>query len=177
MNDLSLKGKLITLSPLDVQYFENIYKWILNNDIEFLGNVKIKQKSDVYKILSDTKFHIQLLMKSSNTGTVIGYICSYNFSKLDGYTYIKTFIESNEQEPETIEAYNMFINYLYTCFPIRKIYVEICSQNSKSLQEFKKLGFKLEATLKNDTFFNGKYFDKNILALYKKDFYKQGDLK
>ena len=42
----------------------------------------------------------------------------------------------------------------------------------KIMKDFKEIGFKLEANLKKDYFFNGDYCDKYILALYSKDFSK-----
>lgn len=49
---------------------------------------------------------------------------------------------------------------------IRKIYFEICTElDNKLIAQLKKVGFKKEACLVEDTFYNNMYCDKYIFSL------------
>jgi len=112
------------------------------------------------------KIHIRLLIKLNLNGQIIGYISSYNYNKIDGHICITCEIDEKYISDCLKEALCLFCNYLFTCFPIRKIYFEACNTSeNKFLDVLKSLNFKQEACLKGDTFYNNKYYDKYILTL------------
>ena len=147
MNNLSLTGQLVKLSP----YNEH-------NNIHF--NTKLKN------------IHTELAIQSMTNEQILGYIYSYNYNKIDSYLFIEINCNDDYNSAITLEACNIFFNYIFTCFPVRKIYYESNHYNMKIMKDFRKIGFKLEANLKKDYFFNREYCDKYILALYSKDFSK-----
>lgn len=150
MNNLSLEGQFIKLVP----YEEYSSKY------STYSNKKLKN------------IHAELVIKSIASEQTLGHIYSYEYNQIDSYLSVGINIDDNTESSIILEACNMFFNYIFTCFPIRKIYYEGNNYNLNIMKNFKKMGFKLEANLIKDYFFNGDYCDKYILALYSKDFNK-----
>ncbi len=151
MNDLSLIGKLTSLMSLD--------------DESKLSNFCS------YDTLKYIDKNIQVLIIENSTQAVIGYIYCYNYKSYDGFIYVKIFFNDAMNKESYIEGCSLLFNYVFTMMPIRKIYYEIFEYEINNIKFIKNIGFKLEANLKEDKFFNGKYNDKYILSLYREDFY------
>lgn len=156
MVDLSLEGKSVELVVCDEKNAEikKYYKYVMSE-----MNMK--------------NIHIQMLIKLKNSEKIIGYICCCDYNKTDNYAYINVFLEKHKDE-HVIEACSMFLNYLYTCFPIRKLYYKGNEKYIKTIKSLTKVGFELEANLKNDSFYKGKYCSLYILAMNRKKFYNKG---
>lgn len=157
-NLLSLKNTSISLLNVEERNIKN------TNYSFYLSKIKFKNINNI---------HIKLLIKSNITGQFIGYILSYKHNKADGHIRIDFEIASEYINKYCGEVISLFCNYLYICFPIRKIYFEMYNHYENNfLQMLEKIGFKEEACLKEDTFFNNKYYDKHILSLDVNDFFE-----
>lgn len=149
MRDISLKNDLIKLEPVDEEKISKV-----------LENFK------------ETKnIHMILAIKRNNTEEIIGYIYSYNYNKIDNYEYINIVIDD---ENCITQACSLFLTYIFTCFPIRKVYYQGDSHNKCILLNLKKIGFELEANLKSNYFFEGEYRDLYILAIFRENFVMKG---
>lgn len=153
MNDLSLKGKIV---------------YLVNNE------EKIKELK--FETNDNKRIHIKLLIKLTDSENIIGEIYSYNYNSIDGYIYVNLSLQEEFMKEQFLhESIKMFFNYLFTCFPIRKIYYETYGNllNKGIINNLKKIKFNLEANLKKDNFFDGEYHNRYILALYREDFFEE----
>ena len=166
--ELQLIGNNIKLVPYDEQYLNYLYSHIIMNKVEGFEECKLKQKKDLYNFMSNKNLNMKLFIKDLSNDKICGYIGGYNYNKIDGYIYISTIL--GEKEKKNKEAINIFVQYIFKCFPIRKIYCEICDNNKDKLITFQDMGFQREATLEEDTFFDGTYYNKHILSLYREDY-------
>lgn len=166
--NLQLIGNYIKLVPYDEQYIDYVYNYIIINKVDGFEECQIKQKKDLYKFMNNKNINMKLLIKDISNDKICGYIAGYNYNKIDGYIYITTIMDTQERMNK--EAINIFINYIFKCFPIRKIYCEICDNNKDKLKSFGDIGFQQEAVLEEDTFFDGNYYNKHILSLYREDY-------
>lgn len=152
-----------------------------NNDISLinieernLGKLDYSSYMEKIKFKNIQNIHIKLLVKLNNSDEIIGYILSYNYNRTDGHIRIDCQIEEKYIEKYYKEIFKMFCNYLYTCFPIRKIYYEGCENIEKNiLALLQNIKFRKEACLKKDTFYNNQYMDKYIFTLDIRDFYEE----
>lgn len=165
---LDLKGKYVKLIPYDEQYLDYLYVHLTTNNIEGFEECELKQKNDLYKFMNNSNISIKVFIKDISSNKTIGYIAGYNYNKVDGYIYITSILE--EQKNLNKEALKLFIDYLFKCFPIRKIYCEVYENDNNKLDILQTIGFSEEATLDEDVFFDGKYYNKHILALYREDY-------
>lgn len=164
---LDLKGKYVKLIPFDEKHLDYLYEHLTTNNIEGFEDCELKQKNDLYKFMHNLNINIKVFIKELSSNKTIGYIAGYNYNKVDGYIYITSILE--EQNHLNQEALKIFIDYLFKCFPIRKIYCEVYENNNK-LDIFQKIGFSEEAILDQDVFFDGKYHNKHILAVYREGY-------
>jgi len=163
---LELKGKYVKLIPYDEKYLEYLYAHLTSNNIEGFEECELKQKNDLYKFMNNS--NIKVFIKDISSDKTIGYIAGYNYNKVDGYIYITAILE--KQKNLNKEALKLFIDYIFKCFPIRKIYCEVYENDNDKLDILQTIGFSEEATLDKDVFFDGKYYNKHILALYREDY-------
>lgn len=168
---INLKGKYVKLIPYDEQYLEYMYVNIINDNIEGFEECNIKQKNDLYKFINTSNTSIKVFIKDISINKVIGYIAGYKYNKVDGYIYITAILEKQKKLNE--EALKLFIEYIFICFPIRKIYCEIYGNHNNKLDVFQTIGFNEEAILDEDVFFDGKYYNRYILALYREDYHDE----
>lgn len=165
---LELKGKTVKLIPYDEKYLDYLYAHLTSSNIEGFEDCELKQKSDLYKFMNNSNISIKVFIKDISSDKMIGYIAGYNYNKVDGYIYITSILEGKENLNK--EALNLFIVYLLKCFPIRKIYCEVYENDNNKLDILQTIGFSEEATLDEDIFFDGKHYNKHILALYREDY-------
>ena len=63
----------------------------------------------------------------------------------------------------------ILLKYAFHTLNLRKIYSHVYAFNGRSRAYSEKCGYQLEATLKEDTFIDGKFVDKLILSVYRAD--------
>ena len=158
--ELSFKGREISLANVDEKYLKK------SDYDRYLENIK-------FKGISMGNIHVRLLIKLNNSNQTIGYIMSYDYNKTDQHIKIDCDIDEEYRDKFLSEAIARFCDYLYTYFPIKKIYFEDCNINGYNTKELlEKINFRQEARLKEDTFYNNKYYDKNIFTLDVNDFFE-----
>ena len=103
---------------------------------------------------------------------LIGMLSLYNINHLDGVCDISAVFNKNDKAINSIkyfkEAQTLLIDHAFKKLNLRRIEA---AANSKPIYEFNKklFGFKCEGVLKERDFINGKYEDRLILALFRKD--------
>lgn len=165
--NMELKNKYVKLIPYDEKYLDYLYSYLTTNNLEGFENCQLKQKSDLYEFMSNPSMNIKAFIKDMSNEKIIGFVSGYNYNKIDGYIYITSTLD--EQINLNQEALNIFIDYLIKSFPIRKIYCDIFENHYKKLELFESNKFKKEATLEKDVFWNGQYYNKYILAVYREE--------
>ena len=120
-----------------------------------------------------SNIHVKLLIKSNNSDQILGYIFSYDYNKIDQHIKIDCDLDEKYMNMFFEEIVLKFCNYLFTYFPIRKIYFEVCNIYENSITELlERISFKKEACLKEDTFYNNRYYDKEIFTLDDDEFFE-----
>tara|TARA_Y100000741_G_C18150873_1_gene517171 strand:- start:12 stop:542 length:531 start_codon:yes stop_codon:yes gene_type:complete len=66
-------------------------------------------------------------------------------------------------------AIKLILNYGFKTLNLNKLWAEIYEIDSKKLKFFKSNGFKIDATLREHYFYNGKYYNSHILSLLKSE--------
>lgn len=163
-----MKNGNIKLIPYDEKYIDYLYEHIINEIVAGFESVKLKEKKDLDNFLNNSNVFIKMFAINKENNNIVGYIAGYNYNKIDAYIYFTTILGMNREENN--EILNLFINYMFSYFPIRKIYCEAYEKDEKKIDILKDYGFIVEANLKEDTFFDGKYYDKYILTLYREGY-------
>ena len=67
-------------------------------------------------------------------------------------------------------AIKLILNYGFKILNLNKLWAEIYEIDTKKLKFFKNKGFKIDATLREHYFHNGKYYSSHILSLLRKEY-------
>ena len=67
-------------------------------------------------------------------------------------------------------AIKLILNYGFKTLNLNKLWAEIYEIDTKKLNFFKMKGFKIDATLREHYFHNGKYYSSHILSLLRKEY-------
>ena len=67
-------------------------------------------------------------------------------------------------------AIKLILNYGFKTLNLNKLWAEIYEIDTKKLNFFKMKGFKIDATLREHYFYNGKYYSSHILSLLRKEY-------
>jgi len=109
-----------------------------------------------------------LLVATRQNGEVIGTIYSYNAQFVDQNCFVTAYIDGeyrNRGYGAVMMA--MFIDYLFSYFSFRKIYLDIYEHNTSSTSAVESYGLKLEGHFPEHRYFDGEWHAMNRYALYR----------
>lgn len=175
---ISIVGRHIALRPLLASDLQSIFQWrsnisdlhlwfqrpeILSFD-EFLNDFNGFVKNFVHVLM--------VLTRPTTANVPIGMVYSYRPDYLNGHTFLCAFLASEYRGYlYGAEGSMLFVDYLFSYFPFRKIYAEVYEYNDDSLHNVTKGGWREEGRLKKHRWYSDDYKDMLIFALYREDFY------
>lgn len=68
------------------------------------------------------------------------------------------------------EALSLLVKFAFESLNIRKIKLNVFGFNERAIKSYEKVGFHVEAVLKNEIFRHNQYWDEFIMTFYKEDF-------
>lgn len=146
----------------------SLYLWTIrkaiSSEVEF-NEALVSRLRDYY--------HTFLIITKSNENHA-GFIYSYDANLVDGFVFVTTFLKpSSRQSGLGAKAGILFYNYLFSYYPLRKIYCDVFEYNEESLSALRKASFIIEGTFHKHRFFRGNYYTMYRLALYREQFYEK----
>jgi hypothetical protein len=117
----------------------------------------------------------QYLVVSPGQQQPIGLVLAYNANFQDQYAYVAVArFESQTRSPVMILGFGIFIHYVFTCWPFRKLYLESSQYNYDQFASGMGRYFEVEARLRDHSFFGGQYWDQLTLAIYREPWMRLG---
>ena len=169
--------KRVNLAPVEVDDLETIRSWRNNPNIQkYLREYRLfskTQKVEWYNsIVTNNKFEM-FLIRDNQTCEAVG---------VSGLTYIDwvnrhadLHIYTGKQELWIDDLYcpnamKLMLNYAFKSLNLNKVWAEIYEIDSKKIDFFKRNNFKVDATLREHYYYNGKYYNSHILSLLKHNY-------
>lgn len=168
---------------------EKIYLRALDeNDKEMIAkteNDPICRETLFYAMPSNPDSVIDKWLKlRDDFNSIVFTICSQNpdkpigiaaFVRIDWMGRMATFyiaIADTENRSKGFgrEATKLIIDYAFNTINLNRVQLHVAVENSKAIAVYKKVGFKIEGTLCQAMYRNGKYYDFYLMALLKEDF-------
>ena len=181
--DIFLKGKFVNLVVVNEKIMAKTewYTWLNDQTITKFtkqGYFPVTKKEEVqyYKDTIKAKKRIQLGVIDKKRNKLIGMLSLYNINHIDGVCDISAIFNKNDKYINSMEFFNeaqtLLINHAFKKLNLRRIEA---SAYSKPVYEFNKkiFGFRCEGVLKERDFVDGKYVDRMILALMRKDWFNE----
>lgn len=169
----SLTGRKTVLRSISPDDYPILFKW--ETDVETLYLWRPYAQTPRYdEYVQNVRgagrdgAHVQMLVLERSTGQPIGTTYSFDVSLANGYASFGIYLDaSHTGRGLGVEAGYLFVNYLMTYYPFRKLYTDVYSYNEHSLHVAARIGFVVEGTLKAHRWFDGEYWDLHKLALYR----------
>lgn len=164
------KSERLILKPLELDDLKVVQSWINNEDISFFNGSRLpvsmyEQKIWYERIINDANSKRLIIYNDENSvGLVSLHHIDFRNRKCEVGIYLHPDFQNNGFARESL---NMVIQFAFCELNIRKIIAKIISFNVNSIKLFEKLGFKQEATLREEIFSNGKYFDLYVYSKFK----------
>jgi len=181
--DVFLKGKFVNLVIVNEKIMARSgwYTWLNDQKITKFtkqGYFPLTKKEEIkyYRENIKSKKRIQLGVVDHKRNTLIGMLSLYNINHIDGVCDISAIFNQNDKHITSMkfleEAQTLLINHAFKKLNLRRIEA---SAYSKPIYELNKkiFGFKCEGILKERDFVDGKFVDRMILALLRKDWFNE----
>lgn len=166
MTDKNIYGNLVCLKPLSEKDQERIDQW--NQDIE------VTKYREVYKLddkkLSSFNFGIYDQKSQKLIGDIgVSSIDSKNKSAEIGMAIGDKNYWSKGYGTDLVKT---ILNFCFKKLDLNKVYLDVWEENKIAIGCYLKCGFKKDGVLREHVFKDGKYHDKWIMSILKKEWKK-----
>lgn len=112
----------------------------------------------------------QFLIVRRETGEPVGFVNAHNADLANGFCYIAMVGHPKfERTALVMDGMALFLNYLFSTWPFRVLYGESLEFNLRNFRLASDRLFRVEGQLRNHRYFDGRYWDKWILAVHRDD--------
>ena len=182
-NTSFLKGSKCKLDPIqirDISVLANLLsKWINDEVVTFYmftGQFPIGKSEIVNNIKRDMSGdNIIFLIRRIKTNKIIGYCGLYDINKTARKAEFRVLIGDNNCWGKGIgtEVCQMVTFYGFDRVNLNRIYLGYTSANKAAAKVYVNAGYVYEGTLKDDIYRNSGYYDTELMAILRDDFYKK----
>jgi RimJ/RimL family protein N-acetyltransferase len=110
----------------------------------------------------------QFMVVDKSTNEPVGLVAGYGLDWRDATCSLAiTAFPSHIGAGWILEGAELFLDYLFMLFPLRKVYAETVAGNYETFTAGAGLVFHEEGRLRDHDFYDGKYWDKVTLAVYR----------
>lgn len=125
-----------------------------------------------FKMIKDNRFEMFVII-NLELDEVIGVAGLTYIDWPNKHADIHFYIGKNSEWIDNLyspTAIKLILKYGFETLNLNKIWAEIYEIDTKKLIFFKRKGFKIDATLREHYFYNGKYYSSHILSLLRKEY-------
>ncbi len=172
-----LRGRWITLTPVNPSHHRALYELGFRDQNSFRWRYRGSMPS--FTAFEQSLYAGVLcqfaVCPNDEVGKIVGLTVAYNGSPQDEFCYLAA-VADKAIGPGTVEAVALFVRYLFRYWPFRKIYLESLEFNVSQYASAVRLGlFREEGRLREHHYFDGRYWDLVLYALYREDALKFAD--
>lgn len=172
---VTIRGRSVVLRPVTEADYPLIYSWRVDADFVALWHTPNRRVPTYREYVPELERWladgITLVVAERETGIACGFGRAYNVNLADGWAWLQAYLspEVRLRPFQVAEAAALFANYLFTMFPLRKLYSEVNSYNRRALRLDERLGFREHGRLPNHVWFKDRYWDTILFSLTRED--------
>lgn len=172
-----LRGFKVTMRPIEMSDAEKLQMWINDPELRtFLGQYMPMGLADEKKwieSMSQNKNHIVLMIEVD--GEAIGTMGLHNINWKDRTAVTGSLIGNKNCHGKGYgtDAKMTLLKYAFDELGLRKIKSEVQATNERSRRCLERCGYKLEGTLRSETFRKGRYVATNVFGVFRSEWVKQ----
>lgn len=160
-NDLQFIHQLNNNADIMSYWFEEAYQ-------------SMTRLEQIYDKSIDNKDVRQFIIKKNNEK--IGYVGIFSIDPVHRKAEFGIMIDPKHQGHGYASiATRMAIDYAFATLNLHKLYLIVDRINEKAIHVYEKIGFQLEAVLKEEYFVNGSFHDIAIMSIFQRDYLKTNE--
>ena len=174
---ITLKGKMITLEPLDIQTHAKGYFEVSQDESihKYTGNTVPKYLDETVELLKKyEKYFLNWMIISNESHTVIGII-RLGKPEIENGKLIagesQFLLSQYWRKGHMKEAKKLFYQYVFDVLSVEMLYADVWEGNTNSIKSLESYGYKLIETRKELFLKTGKYALKHIFSLSNSDYF------
>jgi len=165
----SLTGRAVSLTPLFPSDYPALYELAISEQVSYrwrfrggIPNYEAFVQSLYVDVLS------QFVVRSEPSGAAVGHVVSYGTDFQNGYSYAGAMMRADLQGTGSgIEAFALFVRYLFATWNLRKVYLEVVEFNMPQFGSAIGRYVTEEGRLREHVYYQGRLWDQYLLALYR----------
>ena len=100
-----------------------------------------------------------------------GFVYSYEYSAVDSHCKLCLVLKKEYRNTGLGARIAItFLDYLFTNYPLKKVFLTIYDYNKQSLESNIQAGFTEEGIIREYRYYNGNYYDLHILSMSREEF-------
>jgi RimJ/RimL family protein N-acetyltransferase len=166
---LPLEGRRIRLVPVTPKLHRAIYDLATSHEAAFRWRFQgFMPTFDAFRetLLTDVLCQFAVVAKSERD-PVVGHVFAYDANHSDGHLSMAV-LSDRSLGASGVEAAALFLRYLFSQWPVRKIYLEGPEYNVLQYASAARTGLlSEERRLRNHRYYDGRYWDEVCYAVYR----------
>ena len=125
------------------------------------------------KMILDDRFYMFVIEDSGNPGELVGVAGLTYIDWVNRHADVHFYIGKNSEWIDSHyspHAINVILEYGFNTLNMNKLWAEVYEIDTKKLSFYDGLGFKIDASLREHYFFNGRYITSHILSLLRGEY-------
>jgi hypothetical protein len=116
-----------------------------------------------------------VVVPARGEGSPLGVVAAYQANFQDGHAYLAAArFDGDTRSPLMIFGVAAFIEYVFTCWDFRKLYMDVPEYNYAQLANGSQRFFAMEGRLRAHSYFAGRHWDQLILAIHRERWLQEG---
>lgn len=174
-----LKGKLVNLRAIEREDLDEIMKWVNDQEVTkyltaFLYPIsRVEEEKFLERAMSRNDTEKNLVIETKE-GVYIGQISLHKIDWKNSNAELGIIIGNKEYwgKGYGTEAIKILLHHAFNQMNLYKIYLRVFEFNQRGIRCYEKCGFKEEGRLRQNYFYNGKYYDVILMGILKDEFEK-----
>ena len=171
-----LKGKKTILRPIKLSDAPNFVKWSCDSGVNKFTTRRKSNKKEIEKWIkgipkdkSQKQFSIE-----TQEGKHIGSTQLLEINSKDKNALFAIMIGDKDywSSGYGYDASRLLIDLAFKKMKLHKLYLNVYDYNKRAIRLYKKLGFKIEGTRRENIFYNNKFHDEYLMGLLVKEWKK-----
>lgn len=177
-SNLDLTGEKVYLKVLDKKYADEYLKLTYDMDPEsrlFTGThtfFNVTQIENYLEDISTDNSRIDFLIFDKESTSIVGEVVLNDINRKDRRCNLRIgiFNKNNFSKGYGTEAIILALNYGFGMFNLHKIYLDVLNFNDRGVHVYEKIGFIKEGVLREDIYFNHRYYDVIMMSILENEF-------
>lgn len=169
---VSRQGPSVTLMPLTPGSIEFLYQLAIDERVGWrwrFGGAVVRRDTFEQGLWSGVL--TQLLIVSRANDALLGSAIAYNADMNNGFAYIAAGLVADAAGSGIgIEAVDLFVGHVFASYNLRKLYFEVPEFNVPQFGSAVGTILHVEGRLLKHTYYNGRFWDRYIMSLYREEY-------